>query len=119
MNKKELKEEYKEIKIYFGVYKVTCLVNNKIYVGSFTNLKNRWVTELMKLELGQHVNSELQNDFNLYNKDNFTYEVLEEIDQTKSKDIKGDLKALEELWLEQLQPYDDIGYNKRKKTFTE
>ena len=30
-------------------------------------------------------------------------------------DYKEDLKTLEELWLEKLQPYDEKGYNQRKK----
>jgi hypothetical protein len=48
---------------------------------------------------------------------NFVYEILSEIkqDDTKTTDYRKELKQLEEMFIEELQPFDDKGYNKRLK----
>ena len=42
--RKELREQFEQMKTYMGVYKITNTVNGKIFVGSSPNLKNRWTT---------------------------------------------------------------------------
>lgn len=42
----------------------------------------------------------------------FTYEVLEEKEADEVTDMRWELKQMEKLWLEKLQPYGDRGYNK-------
>lgn len=60
-----------------GIYKITCLVNNKSYIGQSTSIKRRWATHKRELASGIHYNRYLQNAYNKYGKDNFTYEILE------------------------------------------
>jgi len=113
--KKELKQLYKEITVEAGVYKIKNTKNEKIFIGSTPNLKTINGLKFM-LQNGEHKNIELQNDWNQFGKDAFTFEVLELL---KKKDdpyfnAKEALKDLEEKWLEQLQPYGERGYNQKK-----
>jgi hypothetical protein len=62
------------------------------------------------------MNKDLQEDFNRIGLDNFTFgiiDLLEPKEDTKM-DYTDDLKMLEEIWIEKLQPFDEHGYNKRK-----
>lgn len=53
MNKrKELIEEYKQIKIYMGVAQIKNQINGKIFIDSYPNLKNKWLTLQMQLDSG-------------------------------------------------------------------
>ncbi len=111
--RKELLEEYKQIKTYMGVIKITNQVNGKIFLASFPNLKNKWSTIQSQLEIGRHINSQLQTDWKEFGSQAFTYEVLEEKETDEVTDMKWELKQIIKPWLEKLQPYGDKGYNKR------
>lgn len=63
-----------------GIYKITNVVNNKIYIGSTSNLYNRKHHHFSKLKHNKHSNPHLQNSYNKYGKDNFIFEILEECD---------------------------------------
>ena len=60
-----------------GIYKITCLTNNKSYIGQSVSIKRRWATHKRELAAGVHYNEYLQRAYNMYGKDNFVYEVLE------------------------------------------
>ena len=60
-----------------GIYKITCLINNKSYIGQSVSIKRRWTTHQRELARGIHYNQYLQNAYNKYGKDSFTYEILE------------------------------------------
>ena len=49
--------------------------------------------------------------------DKFAFEILDELtpQADPAHDYRADLAFLEELWLEQLQPYGERGYNEKKK----
>lgn len=111
--KKELLEAYKQIKIYMGVYQVKNCANGKVFIGTSSNLKNRWLTLCMQLKANTHPNSKMQKDWNDFGSDNFIYEVLEQKECGETKNIHWELEKMEKEWLEKLQPYDDKGYNKR------
>lgn len=112
--RKELREQFAHIKTYMGVYKITNTVNGKIFVGSSPNLKNRWTTIRWQLDMGMHVNSQLQKDWNEFGEGAFVYEILEKKDADKSLDARWEVKQMEKAWMEKLQPYEHRGYNKRK-----
>jgi len=118
MNKKELKKQYKQNIQPMGVFQVKNLINGKIFIDSGLNLQGKINGCKFQLALGSHMNRILQEDFNKNDINNFSFEV---IDYLKPKeDIKtnytDDLKMLEEMWIEKLQPFDEKGYNKRKIT---
>jgi hypothetical protein len=112
--RKELQEEYKEMKTYMGVIKITNNANGKIFVSAFPNLKNKWLTLRAQLDMGRHPNSHLQRDWKEYGSDYFTYEILEEKATNDVNDVRWEVKQIEKIWLEELQPYGDRGYNKLK-----
>ena len=60
-----------------GIYKITCLVNNKSYIGQSVSIKRRWATHKRELASGIHYNAYLQRAYNKYGKENFVYEILE------------------------------------------
>ncbi|AIQ47987.1 LuxR family transcriptional regulator [Paenibacillus sp. FSL R7-0273] len=111
--RKELQEEYKQIKTYMGAIQITNKVSGKIYIDSFSNLKNKWFTLQMQLDMGRFANAALQKDWTeLGGAENFTYEVLEQKEADETADIKWECKQMLKQWLDKLQPYEDKGYNK-------
>lgn len=114
--RKELKEEYKQMKYKMGVYQIKNNINNKILVGSSQDLRAIWHAEKLQLDFGIHSNSELQRDWKKFGPENFQYEILEEIKQTEDSpfDYRKDIRALEEMIVEELQPFDNRGYNKKE-----
>jgi len=60
-----------------GIYKITNTTNGKIYIGHSINMTMRWYIHLDNLMKGQHPNCKLQEDFNRYGVDAFSFSVLE------------------------------------------
>ncbi|SFQ39649.1 hypothetical protein SAMN05421670_1932 [Psychrobacillus psychrotolerans] len=110
--KKELKQEYKEIKIEGGIYVITNQRNGKKYVASTPNFKTLNGVKFT-LENGLHSNKNLQKDWTQFGKDNFAIEHMEIIkkEETESRVGKKELERLLEKWLEKLQPYGEEGYH--------
>ncbi|AZN40780.1 GIY-YIG nuclease family protein [Paenibacillus albus] len=110
--RKELLEAYKEIKTIMGVVQITNTVNGKLFIDSYPNLKNKWMTIKMQLDTGRFANAQLQKDWKEQGEGAFTFEELDRKDAAEVKDIKWELKVMKKLWLEKLQPYGDRGYNR-------
>lgn len=121
MNKKDLTRTYKETPRPMGVFQVRNLTNEKVFVGSTLNLDGIFNRFEFQLKMDGHPNKKLQADWNEAGAENFAFEILEELPPRENPgyDYKADLEVLEDLWLEKLEPYDDKGYNERKKTFEE
>ncbi|MDF2650935.1 MULTISPECIES: GIY-YIG nuclease family protein [unclassified Paenibacillus] len=116
MNRRqELQQLYKETKKEAGVFQVRNTMNGKLWILSTKNLKTM-NGKLLELQMGTHRNLLLQKDWNEFGGDAFVLEVLEvlKVKETGYFDENDALKKLEEKWLEELQPYEDRGYNKRK-----
>ncbi|MFU1795555.1 GIY-YIG nuclease family protein [Paenibacillus azoreducens] len=110
--RKELLEEFKQMKTYMGIIQIKNKVNGKIYVGGYPNLKNKWVTIQSQLDMGRFANLQLQKDWKEFGAEAFTYEVLEQKKTDDIIDIRWEVKQMEKRWLEKLQPYGDRGYHK-------
>ena len=113
--RKELIESYKQMDTMMGVYQIKNNVNGRIFISSFANLKNKWLTIKMQLDMGRHPNSELQQDWNELGEEAFSYSVLENKKQESDMDFKWELQQMEKAWLDKLEPYNDKGYNKPPK----
>lgn len=61
------------------IYAIKCKITNKVYIGSTTNLQHRLSKHFSYLSKGTHRTWELNEDFKKYGKDEFTFEVLEEV----------------------------------------
>ena len=70
----------KDIVEFFGVYKITCLQNNRSYIGQSNGVLGRIGSHVRHLERGIHSNKELQEDYNLYEASEFVFEFLEQTD---------------------------------------
>ncbi|WP_420851053.1 GIY-YIG nuclease family protein [Paenibacillus alba] len=116
MNRRqELQLQYKETKKEAGVFQFRNTINDKRWVVGTKNLRTMNGKRL-ELEMGNHRNKPLQKEWNEFGSDAFVLEVLEvlEVKETGYFDENDALKKLEDKWLEELQPFDDRGYNKRK-----
>ena len=113
--RKQLNQMYQEIPIIAGIYQVKNLKNQKMFIRSTRNLKTINGVKFT-LESGTHINKELQKDWQQYGADAFSIEVLEELKKSEEPyfNEKEALKELETKWLEQLQPYGEQGYNRKK-----
>lgn len=61
-----------------GIYIIENIVNNKIYVGSSSNLLFRKWQHFSSLRNNKHHNKHLQYSFNKYKEENFNFYILEE-----------------------------------------
>lgn len=66
-----------------GIYAIKNLTNNKQYVGSALNIERRWATHRSSLRHGKHPNQKLQRAYEKYGEENFSYTVLETVEDFK------------------------------------
>ncbi len=60
------------------IYSITHIDSGKVYIGSTTNLKVRWRDHKKTLRGNRHDNRYLQNAWNKYREDSFSFKVIEE-----------------------------------------
>ncbi len=101
-----------------GVFQIRCLANEKVFVGSTLNLPGIFNRHRAGLQAGIHQNKALQADWNAFGAAGFAFEILDELTPRPDPayDYREDLTVLEDVWLEQLQPYGARGYNEPKKS---
>ncbi len=106
-NRKELREAYKNRKVMGGVYVVRNSATGKTLVMSTTDLPGAVNRYAFARQTGGCFHPKLQKDLERCGKDAFSFETLEELekqeDQTDAQ-FAADIKTLEELWLEKLDP---------------
>lgn len=66
----------KDYESWCGVYRITCIGNSQIYIGSSVNIRERWQQHLALLRRNRHSSTYLQNSYNKYGEDSFKFEVL-------------------------------------------
>lgn len=88
-----------------GIYKITSIIDGKIYIGYSANIKKRIAYHKSHLSINKHNNTHLQSAWKMYSSDNFTFEIIEEC----SQDI---LCEREHYWCQLLNTHDpNKGYN--------
>ncbi len=99
-----------------GIYKITNKKNSKIYIGESEDIPHRWMEHITDLICGEHCNSKLQTDFNIYGIKNFEFDVLEtfridEDDKTNSSfKLKMTLLCREYVYINHFNSINN-GYN--------
>jgi hypothetical protein len=115
-DKKRLKQEYKQNPRPMGVFLIRNMVNEKVFIGVSLDLPGIINRHKFQLTMGNHPNTRLQSEWNEFGSESFAFEILDRLNPQDDPhfDYREDLAFLEDLWLEKLQPYDDLGYNERK-----
>ena len=116
MTKKELKNQYKETKFPMGVFQIKNEANGKIFIDSGLNMPAKWKRHLTELKFGSHRNKVLQQEWKEFGETAFVYEVVAELEyKNASEDYGKEVAILAELYLEELMPFGEKGYNKVPK----
>lgn len=89
------------------IYQIKNKVNNKIYIGSTTNLERRWENHVYQLKNNTHHSIKLQKAWNKYGEDNFEFSIIEEF----NSDNEDDKYIKEQYYLDLYEPHTDKGYN--------
>ncbi len=97
----------KEPKLYImtankvsGIYTITNKVTGKLYIGESLDIYRRWHDEhIPQLRKNSHYNRELQNDFNKYGEENFSFEVLERYSEDNPIATKARILILESYYI--------------------
>lgn len=90
-----------------GIYKITNIVNNKVYIGQSIDIKKRWERHRIVAFNSAYpqYNCLIYKAFRKYGLNNFVFEVLEEC-------CEEDLNRLENFYIEQYDSCNrDKGYN--------
>lgn len=112
-----------------GIYKIKNLLNDKVYIGSSTDINRRHINHLSLLNRNKHHAFKLQLAWNKYGSKNFVFELIEEvfIPSTYNEKITKDyLESLESYYISLYNSYykgynsliegtKGSGYFKRKK----
>lgn len=86
-----------------GIYRILCLENNKAYVGQAVIIKNRIRDHKARLRNNKHCNIYLQNSWNKYGENSFTFETLE-------LTSLEDLDTREQFWMDECKVFE-TGFN--------
>lgn len=59
-----------------GIYKITNTKNGKVYIGQSVSIATRINNHKRDLRNNNHINCYLQDDYNIYGEDSFTFETI-------------------------------------------
>ena len=117
MNRNELIDKYKQTSQPMGIFQIRNTVNGKLFLGSAKDLRGIINSNRFQLRNGLHRNKKLQQDFNEIGEKGFAFEIVDYLHpgDAAGGDYTAELKTLEALWLEKLQPHGERGYNTRPR----
>lgn len=88
-----------------GIYAIVCNPTKKVYIGQSVNIKARKGKHVADLIKNKHCNPYLQNSFNKYGRNSFTFKVLENCE-------KELLTKQESYWIEKYKSNNsEFGFN--------
>lgn len=88
-----------------GIYKITNIITKKFYIGSSSDIHQRWNEHRSLLNRKVHSNKKFIHAWHKYGIDNFMFEIIEIVDEEK-------LLEIEQKYLDILKPHHrKIGYN--------
>lgn len=88
-----------------GIYCIRNVINNKLYVGSSKNIKDRLIGHKRMLRKGSHDNDHLQHSWDKYGEEYFDFYALEEVEEVN-------LLKREQFWIDEYKScVPEEGYN--------
>ena len=95
-----------------GVYKIINKIDNKFYIGSSVDIRQRWYRHKSMLRNNCHSNEHLQNAWNKYGENCFEFEIIYLVE-------KEFLFQVEQEYILKSKSCDKtVGYNKTENTFS-
>lgn len=79
----ELTNQNETVRVRTGIYKITNIITNKIYIGSAMNIYERYINHISMLRNNSHHSIHLQRAFNKYGENNFTFEIIEQCEENE------------------------------------
>ena len=83
------------------------MIKNKktgqIYIGQSKHIKRRWVDHKYELNRGIHANTFLQNSWNKYGEESFSFSIVEEVNEDK-------LDEKEQYWIDYYNTFNDSNH---------
>jgi len=67
-----------------SIYKIFCIQNKKVYIGSSTNTYKRWNTHKCLLRKNKHHSTKLQRAWNKYGEENFSFSIIENFEDVNN-----------------------------------
>jgi hypothetical protein len=104
--RKELIEQYKQMKPEMGIFRIRSKITNKCFLETSQNLKGKINSTKFQLNAGAHPNRELQQEWKAHGEEQFHIEVLEllKYDKDEAKtDYSEELSILKLVWEEKLR----------------
>ncbi|GGJ49889.1 GIY-YIG nuclease family protein [Deinococcus roseus] len=115
-----MSQKYKGFTPLMGIWIIRNHKNGKVLLGASEHAQAKLNAYQFQLKMGSCMVRSLQQDWNQDGPENFSFEILDELEPDPGKgehfDYRQDLKDLEALWLEDLQPYEPRGYHKPRKS---
>jgi group I intron endonuclease len=89
-----------------GIYKITNLLDGKIYVGSSKWIERRFTEHINRLRAGEHHSPYLQNAWEKHGEGSFDFAILEVVEVATDRIVR------EQFWIDLLRAFDKrCGYN--------
>jgi len=117
MDHRRAREDYKRVIQPMGIVQVKNLKSGRCFIMGSANTMGTINSLRFQLKTGAFATShELCRDWQEIGEESFAIEVIDALEPVDDPDhdYKADLQALEDLWLEKLQPYGDRGYHSPK-----
>ena len=114
--KKQLKQEYQQRIPSIGVFQIRNTNNEKILLVAGKDLRALINRHRFQLQKSGHPNKALQEDWQRLGENTFAFEIIEEVTPPAgvSFDMRRELETMENLWLAELKPFGERGYNQPK-----
>ncbi len=115
--KKQLKEQYKQMKPDMGIFIIRSKSNNKYHLRVTQNLKGVMNSTKFQLNANGYQNEELQNEWTEFGAEKFEIEILEilQYDKDESRtDYSEELDILKIVWDEKLSKQNFDPYKGKK-----
>lgn len=71
-----------------SIYGIFCKQNGRVYIGSSVNIKNRFITHKSLLKSEKHHCQPLQDDWNQYGEEGFTFQIIEQVPSEQSQEAE-------------------------------